>query len=150
MIGYIICIGNRFVAADAAGLSVFDRLQEMVLPPGVEVVEGGLAGLNLLPLLEKGGRVVFVDAVRGFAGPGEVVLLSEQEIMGIESEAHYDHGAGLPYVLAVLPQVADGRLPEEISLVGLEGDYSMETIDRAARLSIAVAANGLIGFKGCG
>jgi len=148
--GYIICIGNRFVAADAAGPAVFDRLQEMVLPEGVEPVEGGLAGLNLLPFLEKGGRVVFVDAVQGFAGPGEVVLLGEREIAGITSQSHYDHGAGLPYVLAVLPQVADGRLPEEISLVGLEGECSMETIDRAARLSIAVAAHGLIGFKGRG
>lgn len=147
MNGYIICIGNRFVAADAAGPAVFDRLQEMALPPGVEPVEGGLAGLNLLPLLEKGGRVVFVDAVKGFAGPGEVMLLTEREITGTKSQVHYDHGAGLPYVLAVLPQVCDGSLPEEIFLVGLEGKCSMETIDRAARMSIAVAANGLMGCR---
>jgi len=143
--GCIICIGNRFVAADAAGPAVFDRLREMVLPQGVDLVEGGLAGLNLLPFLENGGRVVFVDAVCGFAGPGEMVLLTEREITGTTSQVHYDHGAGLPYVLAVLPQVADGEPPEEIFLVGLEGECSMETIDQAARLSIAVAANGLMG-----
>lgn len=148
MKGCIICIGNRFVAADAAALLVFERLQEMPLPKGVEAVEGGLAGLNLLPLLERGGRVVFVDAVRGFTGPGEVVLLDKEEIAGIESGTHYDHGAGLPYLLAVLPKVCDGRLPEEIFLVGLEDECSMETIDRAARLSAAVAANGNEGRKG--
>ena len=52
-------------------LQVFDRLQEMQpLPAGIELIEGGLAGLNLLPLLERGGRVVFVDAVSGFYRTG--------------------------------------------------------------------------------
>lgn len=147
MNGYIICIGNRLVAADAAGMMVFDRLQEKVLPKGVELIEGGLAGLNLLPLLEKGGRVVFVDAVQGFTRPGEVVLLDAHEIGGIASGAHYDHSAGLPYVLAVLPRVCDGRPPEEIFLVGLEGECGTETIDRAARLGIAVAANGVMSLR---
>ena len=150
MNGCIICIGNRFVAADAAGPLVFDVLRETALPEGVEAVEGGLAGLNLLPLLERGGRVVFVDAVRGFAGPGEVVLLDARETAGAAGRPHYDHGAGLAYVLAVLPQVADGPLPEEMFLVGLEGECCMETIERAARLSAAVAAHGIMGLMDVG
>jgi hydrogenase maturation protease len=146
--GFIICIGNRFVEEDAAGLLVFDRLREMQsLPDGIELIEGGLAGLNLLPLLEQGGRVVFIDAVRGFAGAGEIVLLDQREIHNIESRPHFDHGAGLPYVLAVLPKVCEGILPEEIFLLGLEGVCSVKTIERAARLSIAVAAHGLKGLE---
>lgn len=147
MKGFIICIGNRFVDSDAAGPLVFDRLRAMQpLPPGIELIEGGLAGLNLLPLLEQGGRVIFVDAVRGFAEAGELVLLDRQEIVGTESQPHFDHGAGLPYVLAMLPQVCDGELPEEIFLLGLEGGCSMQTIERAAGLSIAVAVLGVKGF----
>lgn len=147
MKGFIICIGNRFVDSDAAGPLVFDRLRAMQpLPPGIELIEGGLAGLNLLPLLEQGGRVIFVDAVRGFAEAGELVLLDRQEIVGTESQPHFDHGAGLPYVLAMLPQVCDGELPEEIFLLGLEGGCSMQTIERAAGLSIAVAVHGVKGF----
>jgi hydrogenase maturation protease len=145
--GRIICIGNRFIEVDAAGPAVYDRLLEMAIPPGVQLIEGGLAGLNLLPHLERGGRVVFVDAVRDCGQPGEVALLGRAEIEGVAVQSHHDHGAGLPYVLAVLPRVADGPLPEEIFLVGLEGECSMETIDRAARLSIAVAEHGLSGRK---
>lgn len=140
----IICIGNRFVSDDAAGLAVFARLQEMhPLPADMEIIEGGLASLNLLPLLEQGGRVVFVDAVNGFAEPGEIVLLDHQEIMHASSELHYDHGAGLAYVLAVLPKVYDGELPEEIVLVGLEGEHTTQMVDRAAALSLTIAAHGL-------
>jgi hydrogenase maturation protease len=102
-----------------------------------------MAGLNLLPLLEQGGRVVFVDAVRGFAGPGEIVLLDHREIMSGAGCDHFDHSAGLAYVLTVLPRVCDGKLPEEIALVGLEGECTPQMIERAATLSIALAAHGL-------
>lgn len=144
MKGVIICIGNRFVQGDSAGLAVFDRLQEkQSLPAGVELVEGGTAGLNLLPLLEQGGRVVFVDAVQGFSAPGKIVLLGRREIMDSHDVSHFDHGAGLAYLLAVLPKVYEGELPEEIVLVGLEGKLSTEMIERAAELSISIAAHGL-------
>lgn len=147
MKGYIICIGNRFVASDAAGLQVFDRLCDMQpLPEDIELIEGGLAGLNLLPLLERGGRVVFVDAVKGFAATGEIILLEQQQILSTDSQPHFDHGAGLPYLLAVLPRVCDGDLPEEIVLLGLEGACSQQTIERAARMSIRVAAHGMKGL----
>lgn len=148
MKGSIICIGNRFVAEDAAGLAVFDRLQEMYpRSADIEITEGGLAGLNLLPLLEKGGRIVFVDAVKGFNNPGELVLLEHQEILDTLGTGHFDHGAGLAYVLSVLPMVCEGDLPEEIVLVGLEGDLTTQIIDRAAGLSITIASHGLKDLK---
>jgi hydrogenase maturation protease len=87
--------------------------------------------------------VVFVDAVDGFSGPGEIVLLDHQEIVSTLDGSHFDHSSGLAYVLKVLPQVYDGDLPEEIVLVGLEGACTPQMIERAAGLSIAIAAHGL-------
>ncbi|MFH0782987.1 MAG: hydrogenase maturation protease [Pseudomonadota bacterium] len=144
MKGCIICIGNRFVDEDAAGLQVFDSIQTMgPLPVGVELIEGGLAGLNLLPLLERGGRVVFVDAVRGYTRAGEIILLTHQEILQAPSQTCFDHSAGLPYLLAVLPKVCEGQLPEEIVLLGLEGKCGAQTIARAAKMSVAIAVHGI-------
>jgi hydrogenase maturation protease len=142
--GVIICIGNRFVKEDATGLAVLACLKTMQPISGqITLVEGGLAGLNLLPLLEQGGRVVFVDAVRGFAQPDEIVLFNHQEIINTLTDSYFDHGAGLAYLLTVLPKVYDGDLPEEIVLVGLEGECSAETIKRAAKLSLTIAVDGL-------
>jgi hydrogenase maturation protease len=147
----IICIGNRFVPADAAGPAVYDRLLELALPADdIDIVDGGLQGLNLLPLLERGGRVVFVDAVSGFADTDSdrIVLLSGAEIADQpEGRQGFDHGAGIGYLLAVLPQVCDGEMPREIALVGIEGTYDAQLIDRAARLSIKVAHHGLQGSR---
>lgn len=144
MKGCIICIGNRFVEEDGAGLAVFDELEKMQpLPPQTTIIEGGLAGLNLLPHLERGGRVVFVDSVKGFTQPGEIVLVDCRKEMAPDDAGHYDHGAGLAYLLAVLPRVCDGELPKEIALVGLEGKCTEKTIKRASRLSLDIATRGL-------
>ena len=132
------------MAEDAVGLNVLAILQEMQpISAEIEIIEGGLAGLNLLPLLEQGGRVVFVDAVCGFTEPGHIVLLDNNEILNAFDQYHFDHEAGLAYLLAVLPKVCDGELPEEIVLVGLEGECTTPTIKRAAYLSMHIAAHGL-------
>lgn len=139
----IICIGNRLVAADAAGPAVFDRLAALQpLAEGIELVEGGLAGLNLLPLLERGGRVVLVDAVNGYGAPDEIVVLDQHDLRALADPGRYDHNAGLAYVLAVLPEVCEGELPAEMVLVGLEGPWTAATIDRAARLTLTIATKG--------
>lgn len=145
MMGYIICIGNRFVAQDAAGPAVFDRLQQMqTLPEDVELIDGGLMGLNLLPFLERGGRVVFVDAVSGFDQPGEIVVLDWRQILENTHVSAFDHDAGLAYLLTVLPRVCDGEMPREVILVGLE-EASPVLIERAAELSLKLAKQGLKG-----
>ncbi len=140
---FIICIGNRLFAPDSAGLAVYDKLKEKNLGTEIELIEGGTTGLNLLFLLEQGGRVVFVDAVRNIATPGEVKILSAKEIISTLSHKHFGHDAGLPYLLSVLPKVCEGELPEEILLVGIEGEYSSQAIETAANLSLALALNGV-------
>lgn len=144
----IICIGNRFVAGDEAGPLVCDRLQALPeLPERITVIEGGLSGLNLLPYLEMGGRVVFVDAVRGFTQGDGVVILDQEEILTSSSQIHFDHGAGLPYVLKVLPHVCEGELPEEILLVGLSGACTAQIVEQATTIAIKVAVHGLKGLR---
>lgn len=138
----IICIGNRLLAEDSAALMVFDRLQQRSLPDNVSVIEGGLMGLNLLPFLEQGGRVVLVDNVSGFTRPGSLVVLDQKEIIATGT-GHYDHNSGLAYVLSVLPEVCEGDLPDEIVLIGIEGPYTENLVEQAADLSASIAQNKL-------
>lgn len=137
----IICIGNRLLAEDSVALLVFDRLQQRALPQHIKLTEGGLMGLNLLPLLEQGGRVVFVDTVSGFTEAGSLIVLDRAAIIASGAD-HYDHNAGLAYVLSVLPKVCDGELPEEILLVGIEGQYTEQLINEAVNLTLSIALYG--------
>lgn len=141
MKSFIICIGNRLLVEDSAALMVFDRLQQRSLPDNISVIEGGLMGLNLLPFLEHGGRVVFVDNVSGFTRPGSLIVLDQEKIIATGTE-HYDHNSSLAYVLSVLPKVCEGDLPEEIVLVGIEGPCTEKLVEEAANLSVSIAQNG--------
>ena len=134
----IICIGNPYIVQDAAGHQVFLELEEMELPEDVSILDGGIAGLNLLGYLEHMERVVFVDCIHGFGDPGEVVLLDPATIIDTSS-SRFGHAAGLPYLLRTLPFALESPIPQ-LHLVGIESPATRQTIISAARLAIELAS----------
>ena len=137
----IICVGNRHLASDDAGPRVFDALAAAPLPRNVEIVDGGLGGIDLLWLVEGRRRVVFADCVSGFARPGEVVVL-RRERAARNAAGGYGHGAGLAYLLHMLPAVCEGSMPE-VLLVGVEGCADVRAIGQMAALCRSIAAHGV-------
>lgn len=134
----IICIGNPLIVEDAAGHQVFQQLEKMELPLDVDVLDGGVAGLNLLGKLENMERVVFVDSVQGFGSPGDVVLLDPTAITATATSC-FGHAAGLPYLLRTLPFALDSPTPQ-LHVVGIEPPATPQTIFSAARLAIELAS----------
>ncbi|GAB1391980.1 hypothetical protein MASR1M60_01430 [Rhodocyclaceae bacterium] len=139
----IICLGNRFMPGDDLGCRVFDHLANTPLPADVALIDGGLCGLDLLYLIEGKQRVVFADAVTGMAAHDEIVVLERAGVAAYA--ANYGHGAGLPYLLHLLPQVCRAPLPE-IALVGaesrLEASAAESTVHALAERCVALAAAG--------
>jgi hydrogenase maturation protease len=134
----IICIGNRFLAADAAGPLVYDLLARSPLPGAVELIEGGTTGLRLLPLLEDCDLVVFVDAVRGFRPDPGVVIIdpSDLDLQVLD----FGHGAGIAALIATAQHVLDPPLPE-IRIVGIEGQADEPACVQAARVCCEIIVN---------
>jgi hydrogenase maturation protease len=133
----VICVGNRFVEGDDLGPRVHDMLVARGVPAGIDLVDGGMAGLGLLSLVEGRERVVFVDAVSGFGAPGEVVVLDRARAVAGASPG-YGHQGGLHYLLAVLPEVLDGPLPS-VTVVGAEAPFESATLDKVAAAALALA-----------
>jgi hydrogenase maturation protease len=136
----IICIGNRFDARDAAGPAVYDRLLAAGAIPGVDVIDGGIAGLDLVRFLDGAERVVFVDSVSGFGEAGEVLTIDPAEVRAAD-DAVYDHGSGLAYLLRVAPIVCERGMPE-IIIIGIEGEADGDAIDEAAERARVAALDG--------
>jgi hydrogenase maturation protease len=137
--GRIVCIGNRHAAGDDLGPRTFDWLAARPLPVGIELVDGGLGGLDLLACFEGVGEVVVVDALEGFAPPGCAVVLDGAEVAACHDGQGWGHGAGLPYLLALLPRVCDGPLPR-IRVVGMEPPAGDGAVARLGAASLALAA----------
>jgi hydrogenase maturation protease len=135
----IICIGNRYCEADGAGPRVYDCLREKPLPAGVEVIDGGLAGLNLLALVEASACVVFVDQVEGYGRDGDIMVLDAVAFRDSASD-RYGHGGGVAYLLRILSTMEETDLPAT-TVVGIEGRADAAGIERAAQLALAAAAD---------
>ncbi|MCU0285303.1 MAG: hydrogenase maturation protease [Acidobacteria bacterium] len=69
----VIGLGNRLLADEGAGLCAVDllrrKLEQEPLPslfPGVDLVEAGTPGMNLLHQLDERNKIIFIDA--GYCG----------------------------------------------------------------------------------
>ena len=68
----VLGLGNVAQADDGLGIhAVRELLARYHLPPEVEVIEGGTAGLLLVPVLSDADRAVIVDAIDLGAMPGD-------------------------------------------------------------------------------
>lgn len=133
----IICIGNRFYLPDSGGPQVYDILFETQLPATVELIDGGLSGLNLLGLLENVDYVIFVDSVEGFLPDGGVVI-AEDPVLDLEWQTSHDHSSGLAYLLRSAAVALDGPMPG-IYLVGMEGKMTSGLCQEAAQKCLQLA-----------
>ncbi len=137
----IVCVGNRFKPEDSAGPRVYDHIMGGSIPKGIEVIDGGLAGLNLLRYFDGAIRVIIVDAVTGFRSSGGVFALTARDAQR-HADTEFDHNAGIAYCLRMLPHVHEGRLPE-IFLVGIQGAATPDIISTAAGMSLDIADRGM-------
>ncbi len=136
----IICVGNPFVESDNLGRRVYDCLARQNLPGDIALIDGGLGGLDLLRFVEGVRRAVFVDAVNGFAPPGQPVILDHAAVLA-ERPAAFGHSGGLAYLLRILPAVCGDNLPE-ISLVGAESPVESDVVGQLADIALSIATGG--------
>lgn len=136
-IGRIVCVGNKLVNADAAGIRVFQELQDRPFDHHIEIIEGALGGIDLLQWFEHCRRVVLVDSVVGFGAPGTVMHLSLATVCSNSEEEVYSHSSGLLYLLRALPFLGLQPMPA-VSMVGIEGKEHPDAFKRAADLAMEI------------
>src|SRR5947209_15032646 len=72
-------IGNVFLADDGFGVEVATRLSDRPLPEGVQVVDFGIRGTDLVyALLEERDVVIFVDTGPRGGKPGTLYLIEPE------------------------------------------------------------------------
>ena len=104
---------------EGVGVHAVRAIQEgYEVPAGLEIVDGGTFGLDLLPYIEGRDRVLFVDAVNFGKEPGFIRVLENQEIPALFGTKGSLHHLGLMDVLAAA-QLLDVA-PQEICLIGIQ------------------------------
>jgi len=106
-----------FMTHQVPEVRVVQKLQsEYLMPEHVEIMDGGTLGLDILPRLGGGERLLMVDAVETGQGAGICVRLSGEEIPQVLENRISLHQMGMKGLLAVARLI--GTVPKEIVLIG--------------------------------
>lgn len=115
----VACCGNPLRGDDAAGIEVFKRLKLKDLPKNVELIDGGTAGIGLLPLFSGCSSVILVDGVIMDKDPGHVQWFSSDEIMAQNPVKISNHEMGLEHVLRIWHDIKGSNAGPNISILGI-------------------------------
>jgi hydrogenase maturation protease len=115
----VIGVGNVVLSDDGLGVHAVRRLAERQdLDAGVELVEGGTAGLLLLPHLADARRAVVIDAIDVGAAPGTLVRLQGEDWGRAFAARVTPHDVGLADLLGAAELT--GAWPEALVLHGAQ------------------------------
>jgi len=121
----VLGLGNILLGDEGVGIRAIERFRERYdVPEWVEIVDGGTAGIDLLPVLRPGAALIIVDAIKPDRGPGTMLRLEDDEVPAFLSAKLSPHQIGLPDLLATA-QLLD-RVPSKLILLGIE-PKSLET-----------------------
>ncbi len=115
----VIGLGNPLMGDDGLGLAALAQLRdEWELPAGVELVDGGTWGMNLLPVIEDAERVLLIDAINADAAPGTEVVIPRHRLPRYLATKISPHQVDMADVLALAE--LRGTLPEQTTAIGLQ------------------------------
>jgi len=131
----VLGLGNILLQDEGLGVRAVERLATRYrLPPEVQVMDGGVMGLDLLPYLVGVSHLLITDAVQTGRPPGSLVRLEGDAIPAALSLKMSMHQVGLQELLALAS--FQGTLPEQVVLWGLEPS----SLEWGLELSTPIAA----------
>ena len=115
----VIGLGNVVLSDDGLGVHALRRLRRRCSTSGhVELIEGGTAGLLLLPYLADARRAIIIDAIDTGAAPGTLVRLAGEDWASIFAIRVSPHDVGLRDLLGAAQ--LSGAWPRELVLHGAQ------------------------------
>ena len=130
----VLGVGNILMKDEGIGIHVVRKLGEFELPPYVELVDAGVAGIGIIHLMEEAEKVIFVDAADMGKLPGEMSFFRPCDVRecGDDSPRFSLHDTGLLGILELAssldscPEVLIlGVQPADLGYgIGLSGELS--------------------------
>jgi hydrogenase maturation protease len=115
----VLGIGNIILSDEGVGVRAAEALSAGYhLPPEVEVIDGGTAGMELLGPLAGVDLLLVLDALKAGRAPGTIVKLAGKEVPVFFRSKLSPHQVSICDVLAALE--FSGELPKDLVLIGCE------------------------------
>jgi hydrogenase maturation protease len=122
----VIGVGNLLLRDEGIGIHVIQALEEMNLPPDIQLVDGGTSP-DLIAYISAGDKMVIVDAARVGGEPGTVYRFLPDDLAREKAALASAHEMGVVENLALMSLA--GNQPRETVIIGIEPaeiDWGME------------------------
>lgn len=114
----ILGLGNLLLRDEGVGVHAVHALdQRFQMPEGIEVLDGGTSGMDLLDTLSGLEHLIVCDAIRSDARPGSVRRIDGESIAAFFATRISPHQLGLSEVLANLELL--GERPKRVTIIGV-------------------------------
>lgn len=134
----ILGVGNLLMSDDGVGVHAVQRLAGRPLPPGVEAVDGGTCGLELLQYFEGVERLIVLDAADLGRPPGEIVRLEGEEVPAFLALKVSPHEINLPELL--FSARLSGVYPRRVVVLGVQPASIATGVELSPPVAAQVAA----------
>jgi hydrogenase maturation protease len=115
----VLGIGNILLSDEGVGVRVVEKLEaEYIVPPEVEIIDGGTCGMEMLDQLEDLDGLIVVDCVRHGQPPATPVLLKGDQVPVFFKTKLSPHQISLSDVLASL-ELTD-TAPKTTVIIGIQ------------------------------
>lgn len=105
----VLGIGNLLMGDEGVGVHYARRMQAESLPDGVDVLDGGTAGFQLMEYLESYPTVIMVDATLDSKNPAGTIRLIEPKFSRDFPRSMSTHDVGLRDLIEAM--IFHGQLP---------------------------------------
>ena len=105
----ILAVGNLLMGDEGVGVHALRTLEREPPVPGARLLDGGVAGVNLLDDIQRARSVIVIDATRDGRPPGTVTLLRPATV-GALPQSLSSHDFGLKDLFAAAALL--GAMPD--------------------------------------
>lgn len=134
----VIGVGNILLKDDGIGVRVVEYIKEKkLLPPQIDVVDGGTGGIQLISIIKDEDCLIIIDAVKGGGRPGSIYRFTIDDIPVNIAQKTSLHELGLQEVFALL-DLSEGKRPETVIIIGIEPGEVKYGMDLSPELKAVV------------
>jgi hydrogenase maturation protease len=116
----IVGCGNLLRGDDGIGIWTLKELEKFPLPQGVELVDMGTRGIDILFRLEGAEKVIIIDAVMSGKPPGTIYRMGREDLGDSKLNFLSLHDFNWQHGLALAEKTLGKNFPKEAVVVGVE------------------------------
>ena len=113
----VIGVGNLLMKDEGIGIHVLQALQEIPLPPDVELIDGGTSP-DLIAYTKSGDRLILIDSAKAGGEPGAIYRFKPEDLAPETTHLTSAHELGVAQNLSLMSLL--GNRPADTVIIGIE------------------------------